>query len=262
MKSLSILPLIGFSLLVNLAQSQSLKPINGYYPISKFTKSTSQNTHTNMLVAGSEQEMDMEMKLNTAVNILSPESNEQIVNITISSISGEVKMAGNSQAIPNISDSASEFQLHINKEGLITEMTGNTTLVSQIQQSGMNAYTVNKPFSQFLQVTSEKKVNDSWIDSSFAENMMISRYKFISCDNNIALLSVESDIKFVTDIDQAGTTIHQNLTGTMTGTVRVDTKNNLTLETNMNLKLEGTMDVSGFSIPLTMKGTVQETVNY
>ncbi len=261
MKNASVIALLGFALLFNTAQSQTIKPINGYYPISKFTKSTTQTTHTNMLVAGQEQEMDMNMKLNTDVSVLSPETTKQVIDININSISGDIKMGTVSQPIPNISDSGSSFQLHVNKDGLISEMYGNTDLVKQMQQSGMNGYAINKPYSQFLQVKSEMKVGDSWTDSSFADNLMTSHYKFLSCENKIALLAVISDIKFIADIDQGGTTIHQNLVGTMTGTVRVNTENNLTIETLIDMKLEGAMEVNGMSIPLTLKGSVQEKVN-
>ena len=261
MKNTSVFALVGFTLLFNIAQSQTIKPINGFYPISKFTKSTTQNTHTNMLVGGQEQEMDMNMNLYTDVSVLAPETNKQVIEININSIAGEIKMGTVSQPIPNISDSGSSFELHIDKDGLITEMFGNTELVKQMQQSGMNGYAINKPYSQYLQVKSEMKVGDEWTDSSFSENLMTSHYKFLSCENKIAILSVVSDIKFIADIDQAGTTVHQNLVGTMKGTVRVNTENNLTIETMIVMKLEGTMDVSGFSIPLTLNGSVQEKVN-
>lgn len=116
--------------------------------------------------------------------------------------------------------------------------------------------------SVFFLLPSGKKAGDSWTDSTnTAENMKgIKRYTVKSITENIATISIFSEVKGQQNIELQGMQVDINIFAKSEGEILVDTRNSLLKKSSKVADITGTMDLMGQSMPLTSK--VIETTEY
>ncbi len=248
------------ALIVSLPVFGQLSPQNGFFKPGVFTKNSNQKIVTSMLMMGQPMDMKMSMEYEMGVKVLPSKGEEQVISITFKKASGTMEQGENKQEIPMDVKAMGEFNISTDKNGVVTQVNGNTEILQSLQQTGMGGFVNGKPYSQYIFVKETKKIGDSWIDSSYADKMMVSHYKYVSNNGENAVLELVADIHMINDMEQQGMSIHQDLKGTLTGQVLVNRNTNMIVKTEGKMKVEGTMETMGQMIPLTMESDMLETV--
>ncbi len=213
-----------------------------------------------MLMMGQPMDMKMDMDYEMGVKVLPPKGKEQLITVSFKKATGQMEQGGNKQDIPMDIKAMGEFKIYTDKNGVVTQVEGNTEVLQSLQQSGMGGFVTEKPYSQYIFVKETKKIGDSWIDSTLADKLLINHYKYIANSGGNAVLEVVSDIHMINDMEQQGMSIHQDLKGTLKGQVLVDRKSNMIVKTEGKMHVEGTMETMGQMIPLTIDSDMTEIV--
>ena len=249
---------IAFFFLSILSNAQSLKPFkSGFYPILKSSKTTNQNTTNTYIAEGNNMVSTMTMSMQTNYEIEPSKNGEQKVHIGMKINSGTLEMMGQTQAIPSTEQEEKSI-IVINAKGNIDRIEMGTEALEKLKQSGINTVQIGKPLTFFILVPNEKKAGDKWIDSTYANDFMVTDYEYTSNEGNLAVLKYVSRIKFVNTTTQNGMEIRSDMEGTVTGTFKVNTENNFVVQNNADMNLEGRMEVNTREIPMSIKGTVTD----
>ena len=107
------------------------------------------------------------------------------------------------------------------------------------------------------------KSGDSWTDSSGTPETMklVNTYTLKQVSGNEATIDITGQMAKTGVIEQQGMQLTMNLTGTITGSSIVDVSTGLLKKNETSMKVGGTMEVMGQSVPLTMTSKVITTVN-
>ncbi|MCY7293682.1 MAG: DUF6263 family protein [Ferruginibacter sp.] len=108
--------------------------------------------------------------------------------------------------------------------------------------------------SAFFVIPTGKKAGDKWTDSTTEAGMKgIKNYELKSINDGIATIAVKSSAKGTISKEVQGMQLDINMTSTGDGAMIVDTKTGLVKKNDVTSDVNGTLDVMGQSMPITMK---------
>ncbi len=108
--------------------------------------------------------------------------------------------------------------------------------------------------SAFFVIPKDKKIGDSWTDSSSEGKMKTTRtYTLKSIDNNIATVSLKATITGAGETEMQGTSVTFTIDTKSTGELIVDMKKSLVSKLTNSSDVTMTMDVMGQSLPISGK---------
>ena len=159
----------------------------------------------------------------------------------------------------------------VDKQGKVIEMNDSDTAKSggggpQAMIAGLMGGSMIKGavFPLFTPFPAKSvKPGDSWTDSTGTpETMkMVNTYTLKQVTGNEATLEITGQMAKTGVVEQQGMQIPMNLTGTFTGISVYDLGQGILKKNETAIKVNGTMELMGQSMPLKMNTTVQTTVN-
>ncbi|MBE7173651.1 MAG: hypothetical protein INR73_23970 [Williamsia sp.] len=161
--------------------------------------------------------------------------------------------------------------ISVDKQGKITS-TSNDTASTSKSQGGMmgmmgdavqGAMVKGAPYPLFVAFPSKTpKQGDSWTDSSGTpETMkMVNTYTVKQVSGSEATLEISGLMAKTGTVEQQGMQMQMNLAGVTKGTSIVDLSTGVLKKNDTSMKITGTMEIMGQSIPLSMDNTIQTTV--
>lgn len=158
-------------------------------------------------------------------------------------------------------------EFSVDKQGKIVEMkdtgvvTGSESMIGGIIGSTMMKGSVFPLLAPFP--AKPVKAGDSWIDSTGTpETMkMVNTYTLKQVNGNEATVEIVGQLAKSGIVEQQGMQIPMNITGTSTGISVIDMSQGVLKKNDTSMKITGTMELMGQSIPVKMNTTVQTTVN-
>lgn len=107
------------------------------------------------------------------------------------------------------------------------------------------------------------KAGDTWTDSTGTpETMkMVNTYLIKQVSGNDVTLEISGQMAKSGVIEQQGMQIPMNLTGITKGTSVVEVNTGILKKNDTSMKISGTMELMGQSMPITMDNVIQTTVN-
>ena len=109
--------------------------------------------------------------------------------------------------------------------------------------------------SAFFIIPSEKKIGDTWVDSTTDKQMKtIITYRFISTDKNIVTLSMVNKTDGTTTAEAQGNSMDITIHSTTTGDMLVDNRNFRVIKRTSVVDLSGNIDMMGQSMEISSKG--------
>ena len=115
----------------------------------------------------------------------------------------------------------------------------------------------------FFILPKDKKIGDSWTDSSTQNNMTTKKtYTIKSIEKDIATITVTGTLAGDGTTEMQGTSISYHIETKSTGEMTVDIKKGLVNKNTSEIDMTATMDVMGQSMPMTSKGTYSVTYQY
>ncbi len=106
----------------------------------------------------------------------------------------------------------------------------------------------------FFVLPAGKKIGDKWTDSTTEAGMKgIKTYELKSINNGIADIAIKASAKGVISKEAQGMQFDINMSSTGDGNMLVDTKTGLVKKNDITSDVNGTLDVMGQSMPITMK---------
>lgn len=160
-----------------------------------------------------------------------------------------------------------EQSISVNKQGKIVDMkdtasaTGSGNMISDVMGGGMfkgATFPLLIPFP-----AKGVKAGDTWSDSSGTpETMkMVNTYTLKQVSGNEATIEISGQMAKTGVVEQQGMQIPMSITGIITGESIVDLTLGTVKKNNTTIKMNGTMEVMGQSIPLKMTSTAQTDIN-
>lgn len=247
-------------------------------------------TVTSVSSAVTDMGMGMEMKnSSSATNVLlaisSDEKNYTISN-TMTKFALEFSMMGKEENYdsedPSTKDSeigkGAAEKLNVPDTALIDRMTGSAIEKKAKSPEREKKGGEDNPFagmmealggstkdvvleSAFFVLPKDKKMGDSWTDSSSKEQIKtVKTYTLKSIDNNIATIQLKTTITGNGQSEMDGNTISFTMDNKSTGDMIVDTKTSLVNKVTTESDISMTMDIMGQSMPITSK--VNSTVSF
>lgn len=108
----------------------------------------------------------------------------------------------------------------------------------------------------FFYIPNEKKVGDKWADSVNEAGMKgLKNFELQSIVDNVATIAIKTKSKGTIAKEAQGMKFEIAMDGTGDGVIIVDTKTFLVKKSTLNSDVNGTLDMMGQSVPLTIKST-------
>ncbi len=115
----------------------------------------------------------------------------------------------------------------------------------------------------FLVIPKDKKVGDSWSDSTSEKTISTKRtYTIKSIDNDIATVIIKGTMAGNGEAEMQGTSVPFTIDTKITGETTVNIKTGLVSKTVNSTDANITVDMMGQSMPMTSKGTTTITYQY
>ncbi len=209
--------------------------------------------------------------------------NQPMVGLSYDSETATTEPTGPAKAIASVLDKELNFTL--GKDGVISNITGFEALLdSMVANMGItdenqasafkaqmsaqyNSQTIEDQLNRTLIVFPNKELNkgDTWsedqsITTPFALNIQTT-YELAGYDNDTATLNITSDI-FTEggEMSMNGATMTPDLTGVQSGTIKIDRKTGLILESNMEQLISGLLNITSpqeMEIPMEITGKTE-----
>lgn len=247
---------------IGLATAQNLKPTTHPFPNYTFIKSSKNNVLTSISI-GKTGNMDVkqDIAIDMEIKINPSKKSEQEINLVYKKMTGTIEQMGKKTELPGDQIVGKKLNFTCDNNGVITDLQGDKEILEQFQKNSMlSSFSKGKHYSQFLNLTTEKKIGDIWIDSSMNDstNSFINKFNYVRNENGHAILDAIGDIAMNSDLEQMGQTIHTNLSGKFIGQYVIDLSTNMIISTKGKMNANGTMSVSGNTIPMRISGTTDE----
>ncbi|MEO6668921.1 MAG: DUF6263 family protein [Ferruginibacter sp.] len=251
------------------------------------------------IVSASSSDTDMGMGMsmktdNTTTNILSVIAVDD-KNYSITNTTTKLKMSMDMMGESNKYDSekpedkssdmgkAMSEKLNITDTAFVDKLTGNTVTNSKKTSSPERPAQADdaNPFEGILSsmggnregdaivegtffiIPKDKKVGDSWTDSSTENNMTSKKtFKIKSIEKDIATITVTGSISGDGVTEMQGTSISFHIDTKSIGEILVDVKKCLVNKNTNEVDMTATMDVMGQSMPISSKGNFSVTYQY
>lgn len=209
--------------------------------------------------------------------------NQPMVGLSYDSETATTEPTGPAKAIASVLDKELNFTL--GKDGVISNITGFEALLdSMVANMGItdenqasafkaqmsaqyNSQTIEDQLNRTLIVFPNKELNkgDTWsedqsITTPFALNIQTT-YELAGYDKDTATLNITSDI-FTEggEMSMNGATMTPDLTGVQSGTIKIDRKTGLILESNMEQLISGLLNITSpqeMEIPMEITGKTE-----
>jgi hypothetical protein len=161
-----------------------------------------------------------------------------------------------------------ESKVTVDKTGKIVELnmndsTENDMMSKMMSMSANMSKGASYPLFSVLPAKAVKP-GDSWTDSiSTSEGMKITNintYTFRGVSGNEITVDIAGKLTQEGTTEQQGMSIGMNMTGTSKGESVYDQKTGILKRDTLNTDMQGTMEVMGQSVPVTMKITMENEV--
>lgn len=163
---------------------------------------------------------------------------------------------------------ASEFV--VGKDGTITSVKKDDS--ASIDAGGMMGHMINGSlasekegalFTALANIPAKGvKVGESWVDSVNSDNdKSITTYTLKEVKDNSALVSLDGKVSVSREFQQQGMTMQMNMKGTTAGQYTFDTGSGIVTSRKAVTKANGTVEVMGQSVPVTVETTVVSNIN-
>ncbi len=240
--------------------AQTIEPLHNFYSAKKNLRKSHQTTENTILFQGKDMLTNTVFTSEYEQIIEKPTSSQQI-RIVNKKYDGYVEIMGNKQDIKDNPEANKPIVILVDKHGIIDSVNASEAMLNQLKQTITSRIEKGKPNPHFLNVTTSKKVGDSWSDSSYVENEQNSyviQYKFDRQEGNLFVLTFQGDIKMLNDFDQNGVSFQTNVIGNSSGTIYVEPMTNYIVKSEGQMKLEGRMIVNTDEFPTVIKGTFKD----
>jgi hypothetical protein len=156
----------------------------------------------------------------------------------------------------------------VSKNGIITEVKTKETpedeqsgMMGGMMSGGMDQEKEGANFHAFANIPAKGiKVGDTWSDSTHdGGSRSLTTYTLKQVNGDEGTVSLTGDLTISREIQQQGTTMQMEMTGTTTGEYTFDVKTGLIKSRKATTKTTGTVDVMGQSIPMTMETNLVST---
>ncbi|MFT3904256.1 MAG: DUF6263 family protein [Niabella sp.] len=246
------------------------QPANG----SQYTCKTTTKTTVLQEVMGQKMEIISNSLIANTYNIKDAGTNKDL-KTTIDSISTRASAMGNEIILSSENDDESSkpmrdikgksYTATVTPLGKIEKVTGMDELVNASEGNNdiskmFSKDALTQMASQSFRFYPENAVNvgDTWTTNSQITTPVAintkNTYKLLKIDNDIATLEVSGDLATdgeVKTINQ-GMEVIMTLSGTQSGTMKVNIKNGIPISSNIKQDMKGTTKVMGMEIPLTV----------
>ena len=158
----------------------------------------------------------------------------------------------------------------LNKDGVITEVKGDTStdkmsdnMFGSLMSGAAQGEKKGQNFNALANLPGGNvKVGDTWTDSSAADgSKAITKYTLKQVNGSDGVVSMTGDLKISREIEQQGMTMQMDMSGITSGEYTFDVATGLIKSRKATTKANGTVDVMGQTIPMTLETTVTSTVN-
>ncbi len=115
----------------------------------------------------------------------------------------------------------------------------------------------------FFVIPKDKKVGDSWSDSTSTKDMKtVKTYTIKSMDKDIATVLVNMNMNGSFETDMEGTSIPFTMNVKSSGEMTVDVKKSLVNKFHNDIDISGSFEVMGQTMPITAKGSSSAAYQY
>jgi hypothetical protein len=152
----------------------------------------------------------------------------------------------------------------INENGLITAIDIDKQLQSTMNNMPIGGMMSGQPLGFFLTLPANATVNQKWSVSFGTDSSMKTTYNYTiqSIENAVANLTFTGSMGMNNPIQANGMEMVMKLNGTITGTATVNLKTQFVTKRNSVMDLNGGMEMAGQSLPVDMKGTMEEIYTF
>ena len=254
-----VLPLSGFS------QSENKRVIfpsqGNFYPPYQIKRTAVQKTNINILLEGNEQKQSVSSWM-TSVQTCKPSNpttNLQQVEMWVTDINGTLKTSEMSMPIPNVDTNISRVTYYLDNRGIIQDFEGNEEYLKSLTQTGLFAVQKGRNLWSFLRNDKDLRIGDTLTESKKGNPLSFeAMYVLKSVDGGQAIFEVKQKIELNQSYEAQGLQMNQNVKGSMNGSLIVRVADRMVLNSNMDIALEGTMDMVYLKAPITIRGNITE----
>lgn len=258
--------LIASLVAVYTTQAQNIKLEAG----KKITVVTTNNMDMDMSIAGS---MKSEASATSVINVVSVDGDKYNITCTNTKLKSSQDAMGQSMNFD--SDKKEDLDSEIGKElgknvnkaielilnknnGVVVsknkndEEDGNPMKEVMASAGGNSAESIVS--NTFFVIPAGKKVGDSWVDSSSEAGMKrIKTIQYKSLNADVATLNVSTVVKGTMSKETQGMQMEITINGTTDAAIEVNTTNSIVKKNTSKGEVNGSIDVMGQSVPITMK---------
>ena len=157
----------------------------------------------------------------------------------------------------------------VSKDGIITEVKTKDTkeeestgMMSSMMSGANEQQKEGANFQAFANIPAKgAKVGEAWTDSTRdGDSHSLTTYTLKQVTGDEGTVSLTGDLTISREIQQQGTTMQMQMSGTTSGEYTFDVKTGIIKTRKALTKTSGTVDVMGQSIPMTMETNVVSTV--
>ena len=232
-----------------------------YYPPYQIKRSAVQKTDINILLEGNEQKQSVSSWM-TSIQTCKPSNpttNLQQVEMWVTDINGTLKTSEMSMPIPNVDTSISKVTYYLDKKGIIQQFEGNEEYLKSLTQTGLFAVQNGRNLWSFLRNDKDLHIGDTLKESKKGNPLSFDAiYVLKSVDGGQAIFEVKQEIELNQSYDAQGLQMNQNVKGSMNGSLVVRVADRMVLNSDMDIFLEGTMDMVYLKAPITIRGNITE----
>ncbi|UEG50152.1 DUF6263 family protein [Ferruginibacter lapsinanis] len=277
MKKAILIPLAIIVSIGCFAQKQTTKIVLTGNQSLKFTSTIKGNISQEAL--GQSMDMDIDVVNHKNILVKSVDKEKYKIDFTTTRLKSDISLMGTSKKFDsdNKEDMNGEmkdfgkdinvvkpFELGCNNSCISTDSiakSSNTAsknadlmsgMIDQLMGSGNDEATIE---SYFMLLPTDKKLGDSWTDSLISGDIKkYTTYKWDSLQNNIAVLTITEKIINNIKTEMMGMDISTNIVNDVAEARKVDIKTGVIIERKSTVKMNGSADIMGMSVPVT--GTV------
>ncbi len=159
---------------------------------------------------------------------------------------------------------ASNFLLN-KLTGKITVVKGNESdenIGGMMSMSSMGDVATSLTGDAFLVISSDKKVGESWSDTTSINGLITKKnYKILSIQNDIANVELKETIKGTTEKEMQGNSIIMKTDAKLDGKITSNLKTGLVYMIKMDSEINGSVEAMGQEMPVSSKTTTTTLFN-
>jgi len=241
----------------------SIKAFSPFYPSKqKVLRISEQNIRTNMVQMGQSVEMEAVSTTTSSQRILQPKGDSQSIFLKPYKIEGYIMTNGQKQDISQ-EDNETELEYIIDAKGNLVNIKGNEDYIKAMKASGINNAQTGLNLMVFFKHDKELFLNDSFQMIHDGKPYSFKKtYTLAQFESEFAIFKTHTQILLDHNYDMNNYDIHQHVEGHSDGFIKVRLSDYLITYQEENLDLAGYMEMVSVNIPLTIKGSMKETIEF